>query len=85
MVPPFPPPTVPGSVNTAQLDDENFPEPNSRTDPIQIHTTSSQIFTMTEGNIPTKHDDRATLPTEIPTFRTRRYDDCIFLFFLEVH
>ena len=66
-VPPFPPPPVPGSAKTARSDDETFPEPNSRTDPIQVHTTSSQLFTMTERNITTEHHDRATLPTESPT------------------
>ena len=43
-VPPFPPPPFPGSANTARSDDETFPETNSLTDPIQVHTTSSVFY-----------------------------------------
>ena len=63
-VPPFSPPPAPGSANKVQPDDDTFPEPDSRTDMTQVHATSSQLFPMTERNIPKEHDDGATLPTE---------------------
>ena len=56
-VPAFSGPPIPGSANTARLDDETVPEPNSLTDLIQVHTTTSQPFTTTERNNPTEKDE----------------------------
>ena len=66
-VPPFPPPPVPGSDETARLDDEKFFEPTYLNDPIQVHTTSSQQSPTTERTYPTKNDEGAALSTEDPT------------------
>ena len=70
-VPPFPPPPVPGSDETARLDDENFPEPTHLNDPIQIQATSSQQSPTTERTYPTKTDEGAALSTEDPTRHQR--------------
>ena len=49
-VPPFSPPPVTESANTKRADERIFSEPTffSRTDLIQVYTTSSQLFTTTE-------------------------------------
>ena len=52
-VPPFPPPPVPGSDDTARSGDENFPEPNYLNDPIQVNATSSWLSPTTERTYPT--------------------------------
>ena len=70
-VPPFPPPPVPGSDETARSDDENFPEPTNLSDPIQVHATSSQQSPTTERTYPTKNDEGAALSTEDPTRHQR--------------
>ena len=56
-VPPFPPPPVPESDETARSDDENFAEPTYLNDPIQVHATSSQQSLTTERTYPTKNDE----------------------------
>ena len=70
-VPPFPPPPVSGSDETARSDDDNFPEPTYLIDPIQIHATSSQQSRTTERTYPTKNDEGAALSTEDPTRHQR--------------
>ena len=70
-VPPFPPPPVPGSDDTARSVDEIFPEPNYLNDPIQVHATSSQLSPTTERTYPTKTDEGAALSTEDPTRHQR--------------
>ena len=70
-VPPFPPPPVPGSDDTARSADEIFPEPNYLNDPIQVHATSSQLSPTTERTYPTKTDEGAALSTEDPTRHQR--------------
>ena len=66
-VPPFPPPPVPGSDETARSDDDNFPEPTYLNDPIQVHATSSQQSPTAERTYPTKNDEGAALSAEDPT------------------
>ena len=66
-VPPFSPPAVPGSDETARSEDENYPEPTYLSDPIQVHATSSQQSPTTERTYPTKTDEGAALSTEDPT------------------
>ena len=70
-VPPFPPPPVHGSDETARSDDENFSEPTYLNDPIQVHATSSQQSLTTERTYPTKNDEGAALSTEDPTRHQR--------------
>ena len=70
-VPPFPPPPVPGSEDTARSADELFPEPNYLNDPSQVHATSSQLSPTTERTYPTKTDEGAALSTEDPTRHQR--------------
>ena len=69
MVPLFSPPPVSESANTARADERTFSEPTffSRTDLIQVYTTSSKLFTTIERNNLMERDDGATLPTEYPT------------------
>ena len=70
-VPPFPPPPVPGSDDTARSRDEVFPEPNYLNDPIQVNATSSQQSPTTERTYPTKNDEGAALTTKDPTRHQR--------------
>ena len=70
-VPPFPPPPVPGSDDTARSGDEIFPEPKYLNDPIQVHATSSQQSPTTERTYPTKNDEGAALSTQDPTRHQR--------------
>ena len=70
-VPPFPPPPVPGSDETARSDDEKCLEPTFLNDPIQVHATSFQQFPTTERTYPTKIDEGAALSAEDPTRHQR--------------
>ena len=70
-VPPFRPPPVPGSDDTARSGEEIFPEPNYLHDPIQVHATSSQQSPTTERTYPTEHDQGAALSTQDPTRHQR--------------
>ena len=70
-VPPFPPPPVPGSDDTARSGHEFFPQPSHLHDPIQVHATSSQQSPTTERTYPTKHDEGAALSTPDPTRHQR--------------
>ena len=75
-VPPFPPPPVSGSGETARSDDDNFLEPTYLNDPIQVHATSFQQST-TERTYPTINDEEAALSTEDPT---RHHTYCTYYF-----
>ena len=64
-VPPFPPPPVPGSDETARSADKSFLEPTYLNDTIQVHATSSQQSPTTERTYPIKSDEGAACRRKI--------------------